>query len=147
MRWATSLRYLSLRYWAITAPTWPSAKYIRRGGVPQVPARQRKQPRRRGAVAGKVLGSLAERRPAGAFPGRDDPELGPIRNATTIFATTRRTPRASSARSGPTSGAPTRGMLSKAITNVNIHRIVRRGFIYGPMLPEGAMEDDGVDRG
>ena len=30
---------------------------------------------------------------------------------------------------------------------MNIHRIVRRGFIYGPMLPEGVMEDDGVDRG
>jgi hypothetical protein len=24
---------------------------------------------------------------------------------------------------------------------------VRRGFIYGSMLPEGVMEDDGVDRG
>jgi deferrochelatase/peroxidase EfeB len=30
---------------------------------------------------------------------------------------------------------------------VNIHRVVRRGFVYGPMLPEGAIEDDGAERG
>ena len=29
----------------------------------------------------------------------------------------------------------------------NRHRIVRRGRPYGPPLPEGVMEDDGVDRG
>jgi deferrochelatase/peroxidase EfeB len=40
-----------------------------------------------------------------------------------------------------------RDALKDTITNVNIHRIVRRGFVYGPTLPEGAMEDDGVDRG
>jgi len=29
----------------------------------------------------------------------------------------------------------------------NRHRLVRRGRSYGPVLPQGAMEDDGVDRG
>jgi Dyp-type peroxidase family len=29
----------------------------------------------------------------------------------------------------------------------NRHRIIRRGRPYGPPLPEGALEDDGVDRG
>jgi deferrochelatase/peroxidase EfeB len=29
----------------------------------------------------------------------------------------------------------------------NRHRIVRRGRTYGPPLPEGVLEDDGVDRG
>jgi len=28
-----------------------------------------------------------------------------------------------------------------------IHRMIRRGTAYGPMLPEGVMEDDGIDRG
>jgi len=28
-----------------------------------------------------------------------------------------------------------------------IHRMIRRGTAYGPMLPEGVLEDDGVDRG
>ena len=29
----------------------------------------------------------------------------------------------------------------------NRHRIIRRGRTYGPPLPEGVMEDDGVERG
>jgi len=28
-----------------------------------------------------------------------------------------------------------------------LHRVFRRGTAYGPMLPEGVLEDDGVDRG
>ena len=31
--------------------------------------------------------------------------------------------------------------------DVNIHRCLRRGAAYGPVLPEGALEDDGADRG
>src|SRR4029434_5373038 len=30
---------------------------------------------------------------------------------------------------------------------VRLHRMIRRGTAYGPLLPEGALEDDGVDRG
>ena len=30
---------------------------------------------------------------------------------------------------------------------VRIHRMIRRGTAYGPLLPEGVLEDDGVDRG
>jgi deferrochelatase/peroxidase EfeB len=30
---------------------------------------------------------------------------------------------------------------------VRIHRMIRRGTSYGPILPEGVMEDDGIDRG
>ena len=28
-----------------------------------------------------------------------------------------------------------------------MHRIIRRSTSYGPMLPDGVLEDDGVDRG
>ncbi len=28
-----------------------------------------------------------------------------------------------------------------------IHRMIRRGTAYGPLLPEGELEDDGQDRG
>ena len=31
--------------------------------------------------------------------------------------------------------------------NSRLHRMIRRGTSYGPMLPDGVMEDDGVDRG
>jgi Dyp-type peroxidase family len=33
------------------------------------------------------------------------------------------------------------------LTDVNLHRVLRRGTTYGPMLPEGVLEDDGADRG
>src|SRR5438132_6262844 len=31
--------------------------------------------------------------------------------------------------------------------DVRLHRMIRRGTSYGPMLPEGVLDDDGVDRG
>jgi len=30
---------------------------------------------------------------------------------------------------------------------VRLHRMLRRGTVYGPELPEGVLEDDGIDRG
>src|SRR4029453_6482836 len=32
-------------------------------------------------------------------------------------------------------------------TGVRRHRLLRRGVEYGPLLADGALEDDGVDRG
>src|SRR5829696_4782775 len=31
--------------------------------------------------------------------------------------------------------------------DVRLHRMIRRGTSYGPILPEGVLEDDGADRG
>ncbi len=31
--------------------------------------------------------------------------------------------------------------------DVRLHRMIRRGTSYGPMLPDGVLEDDGDDRG
>ena len=31
--------------------------------------------------------------------------------------------------------------------NARLHRMIRRGTSYGPMLPDGVLEDDGADRG
>ena len=31
--------------------------------------------------------------------------------------------------------------------DVRLHRMIRRGTSYGPMLPDGVLEDDGADRG
>jgi Dyp-type peroxidase family len=31
--------------------------------------------------------------------------------------------------------------------NVRLHRMIRRGTSYGPMLPDGVLDDDGADRG
>ncbi len=34
-----------------------------------------------------------------------------------------------------------------ASVNVRLHHMIRRGTSYGPMLPDGELEDDGADRG
>ena len=31
--------------------------------------------------------------------------------------------------------------------DIRLHRLIRRGTVYGPPLPEGVLEDDGLDRG
>ena len=36
---------------------------------------------------------------------------------------------------------------SAIIGEVRLHRMIRRGTSYGPLLPEGVLEDDGADRG
>jgi Dyp-type peroxidase family len=40
-----------------------------------------------------------------------------------------------------------RGTPLKRATAVQRHRLIRRGVEYGPHLPDGVLEDDGVDRG
>ncbi|WP_306215766.1 Dyp-type peroxidase [Actinoplanes sp. RD1] len=40
-----------------------------------------------------------------------------------------------------------RDALQDTITDVRLHKLLRRGAAYGPMLPEGVLDDDGVDRG
>jgi len=40
-----------------------------------------------------------------------------------------------------------RDALKDTITDARLHRLLRRGSAYGPMLPEGALVDDGQDRG
>ncbi|MEU4330940.1 Dyp-type peroxidase [Nonomuraea dietziae] len=40
-----------------------------------------------------------------------------------------------------------RDALTDSIVDVKIHRALRRGTTYGPMLPEGQLEDDGAERG
>lgn len=40
-----------------------------------------------------------------------------------------------------------RDALDDSLTDVRLHRVLRRGAAYGPPLPEDATEDDGADRG
>lgn len=40
-----------------------------------------------------------------------------------------------------------RDSLDGTSTVVRRHRLIRRGLDYGPKLPEGVLEDDGIDRG
>ena len=40
-----------------------------------------------------------------------------------------------------------RDALKDDLAAVNLHRMIRRGTNYGPISPDGVLEEDGVDRG
>ena len=107
------------------------------------------EPRGGGAARRQDARPLAERRPARASrPSRTIPS-----SALTLLATTTSCTAtihaASSVRPAPTPDAPTHGTpwSDEGSVDVRLHRMIRRGTSYGPMLPEGVLEDDGVDRG
>jgi deferrochelatase/peroxidase EfeB len=95
----------------------------------------------------KLVGRWPSGAPLMLAPERDDPELGadPQRNNDFRYYEEDlkglRCPAGAHIRR-----TNSRDALKDTITNVNIHRVLRRGFMYGPMLPEGAMEDDSMDR-
>jgi len=96
----------------------------------------------------KMVGCWPSGAPLVLAPERDDPELGSDPQRYNDFRYYDEDPKglkcpASShiRRTNP------RDALKDTTTDVNIHRVLRRGFLYGPMLPEGETEDDGVDRG
>jgi len=98
-------------------------------------------------VAAKMMGRWRSGAPLALCPERDDPELGddPKRNNNFLFQDTDAkgfyTPPGSHIRR--MNPRDTRG----DITKVNLHRMIRRGTNYGPLLPDGVLEDDGADRG
>ncbi|AKU93222.1 Dyp-type peroxidase [Vulgatibacter incomptus] len=96
-------------------------------------------------LAAKMMGRWRSGAPLAACPLHDDPELGadPRRNNDFDFAddpTGYQTPPGSHIRRTNPRDASVGGV-------VRLHRMLRRGTAYGPELPEGVLEDDGVDRG
>jgi deferrochelatase/peroxidase EfeB len=81
-------------------------------------------------------------------PEVDDPELGsdPRRNNAYLYGDDPRgfkCPVGAHARRAN----PRDALDADGSTEVRLHRMIRRGTSYGPMLPEGELEDDGADRG
>ncbi len=97
-------------------------------------------------LAAKMMGRWRSGAPLALCPFHDDPELGsdPRRNNDFLFEaddpTGLKTPGGSHIRRCNPRDAAIAGVA-------RIHRMIRRGTAYGPMLPEGVMVDDGVDRG
>ena len=96
-------------------------------------------------LAAKMMGRWRSGAPLAKCPLHDDPALGadPGRNNDFLFAddpTGYKTPPGSHIRRANPRDAPVGGV-------VRLHRMLRRGTAYGPELPEGVLEDDGVDRG
>ena len=98
-------------------------------------------------LAAKFVGRWPSGAPLVLAPERDDPELGadPARNNAFLYAAD------DDARGLKCPlGAHARRTNPRDATIIGIarnHRIIRRSTSYGPMLPEGVLEDDGADRG
>jgi Dyp-type peroxidase family len=97
-------------------------------------------------MAAKMMGRWRSGAPLALCPFHDDPELGadPRRNNDFLFRDDDpdgfKTPCGSHIRRTNPRDAKIAGMA-------RIHRMIRRGTAYGPLLPEGVLEDDGADRG
>jgi Dyp-type peroxidase family len=97
-------------------------------------------------LAAKMMGRWRSGAPLASCPMHDDPVVGidPRRNNDFLFKADDpigyKTPPGSHIRRMNPRDADVAGM-------VRIHRMIRRGTSYGPALPEGVLEDDGIDRG
>lgn len=98
-------------------------------------------------LAAKMMGRWRSGAPLALRPEGDDPELGvdPQRNNDFRYHDDPKgfkTPRGAHIRR-----ANPRDALESEGVDARIHRMLRRGTSYGPPLPEGVLEDDGIDRG
>jgi len=97
-------------------------------------------------LAAKMMGRWRSGAPLALCPFHDNPELGadPRRNNDFLFEKDDpmglHTPGGSHIRRTNPRDASVAGVP-------RIHRMIRRGTVYGPPLPKGVLADDGVDRG
>ena len=99
-------------------------------------------------LGAKMVGRWQSGAPLALSPERDDPELGidPDRNNDFLYGHDLRgfkCPAGAHARRAN----PRDALDQEGSVDVRLHRMIRRGTSYGPMLPEGVLEDDGADRG
>jgi Dyp-type peroxidase family len=103
-------------------------------------------PDEEGLLGAKMMGRWPSGAPLALCPFKDDPELGadPARHNTFLYKEDDpkglKTPIGSHLRRANPRD-------SEIIGLPRLHRVFRRGTIYGKPLPEGVLEDDGVERG
>jgi len=97
-------------------------------------------------MAAKMMGRWRSGAPLALCPFHDDPAVGadPHRNNDFLFRDDDpnglKTPCGSHIRRTNPRDATIAGVA-------RIHRMIRRGTAYGPLLPDGVLDDDGADRG
>ena len=97
-------------------------------------------------LAAKMMGRWRSGAPLALSPLHDDPKLGvdPLRSNAFLYkeddAIGYQTPCGSHIRRMNPRDSDVAGVA-------RIHRMIRRGTSYGPPLPEGVLEDDGLERG
>ncbi len=111
--------------------------------------RERAANREEEALLGaKMVGRWQSGAPLAVSPDRDDPDLGADRHRNNAFSYGD-DPRGFKCPAGAHArrANPRDAFDGDGSVHVRLHRMIRRGTSYGPMLPEGVLEDDGVDRG
>ena len=99
-------------------------------------------------LGAKMVGRWPSGAPLALCPEQDDPSLGadPDRNNHFVFGDDLRGFKCPAG--AHTRRANPRDALDHEMSvNVRLHRMLRRGTSYGPILPDGVLEDDGADRG
>ena len=99
-------------------------------------------------LGAKMVGRWQSGAPLAVTPERDDAELGadPARNNDFLYGDDPRgfkCPAGAHARRAN----PRDALDDEGSVDVRLHRMIRRGTSYGPMLPDGVLDDDGADRG
>lgn len=99
-------------------------------------------------LGAKIVGRWQSGAPLALAPDEDDPGLGAddSRNNAFLYVDDPRgfkCPAGAHARRAN----PRDALDGEGSVDVRLHRMIRRGTSYGPMLPEGVLEDDGQDRG
>jgi Dyp-type peroxidase family len=99
-------------------------------------------------LGAKMVGRWQSGAPLALCPAGDDAALGadPGRNNDFLYGDDPRgfkCPAGAHARRAN----PRDALEGEGSVDVRLHRMIRRGTSYGPMLPEGVLEDDGADRG
>jgi len=100
-------------------------------------------PEQQELVAAKLMGRWRSGAPLVLAPEHDDPELGADPRRTNDFSYRERDPHGYAV---PLGSHIRRMNPRDTAANVNRRRMIRRGGVYGPALPEGAPED-GLERG
>lgn len=107
-----------------------------------------KSPEEEAELGAKIVGRWQSGAPLAVAPGSDDPELGAddSRNNAFLYGDDPRGFKcpvgAHARRANPRDAFEADGSV-----DVRLHRMIRRGTSYGPMLPDKVLEDDGQDRG
>ncbi|NVB78437.1 MAG: Dyp-type peroxidase [Kofleriaceae bacterium] len=104
-----------------------------------------KDPAEEELIAAKMMGRWRSGAPLALCPFHDDLALGADRARSNDFSYADdpigyKTPAGSHTRRTNPRDTAVAGV-------VRLHRLIRRGTVYGPELPAGVLEDDGVDRG
>jgi Dyp-type peroxidase family len=98
-------------------------------------------------IAAKMVGRWRSGAPLVLAPEHDDPELGADSNCNNTFSYEDDMHGLKCPFSSHLRRVNPRDALKNDLVAINLHHFLRRGTNYGAPLPEGVLEDDGIDRG